>query len=105
MKRYAMAVLKVPENAVLIDPHARHTTTNLRNAARILWRDGAPGKMLVVSDEGQTAYIASAAFDARNRAETGVLPYAEKKQLGRFEVEITPAAAALRLNPLDPLDP
>jgi hypothetical protein len=107
MKRYLMEVLHVPESAILIDPHARHTTTNLRNAARILWRDGAPmdRKMLVVSDEGQTAYMASAAFDARNRAETGVLPYSGKKQLGRFEVEALPAPEALRLNPLDPLDP
>jgi len=107
MKRYLMETLKVPEAAILIDPHARHTTTNLRNAARILWRDGAPldKKMLVVSDDGQTAYMASAAFDARNRAETGVLPYSAKKQLGRFEVEVLPAAEALRLNPLDPLDP
>jgi hypothetical protein len=107
MKRYLMATLMVPEAAILIDPHARHTTTNLRNAARILWRDGAPldRKMLVVSDEGQTAYMASPAFDARNRAETGVAPYSGKKQLGRFEVEVLPAAEALRLNPLDPLDP
>jgi hypothetical protein len=107
MKRYLIETLKVPEGAILIDPHARHTTTNLRNAARILWRDGAPvdRKMLVVSDEGQSAYMASAAFDMRNRAETGVLPYSQKKQLGRFEVEILPAAEALRLNPLDPLDP
>ena len=107
MKRYLIETLKVPEAAILIDPHARHTTTNLRNAARILWRDGAPieRKLLVVSDEGQTAYIASAAFDARNRAETGVLPYRDKRQLGRFEVEVLPAAEALRLNPLDPLDP
>ena len=107
MKRYAIDVLHVPEAAVLVDPHARHTTTNLRNAARILWRDGAPADkpMLVVSDEGQTAYMASAAFDDRNRKETGVLPYSGKKQLGRFEVEVTPTADALRLNPLDPLDP
>ena len=102
-----IGVLRVPEDAVIVDPHARHTTTNLRNAARILWRDGAPvdRKVLVVSDDAQTAYIASAAFDARNRTETGVLPYSDKKQLGRFEVEILPAAEALRLNPLDPLDP
>jgi len=107
MKRYAVEALHVPPDAVLVDPHARHTTTNLRNAVRILWRDGAPvdRKVLVVSDDAQTAYMASAAFDARNRAETGVLPYTDKKQLGRFEVEMLPIADALRLNPLDPLDP
>jgi hypothetical protein len=107
MKRYAVEVLHVPQDAVIVDPHARHTTTNLRNAVRILWREGAPvdRKVLVVSDDAQTAYMASAAFDARNRTETGVLPYSDKKQLGRFEVEMLPAAEALQLNPLDPLDP
>jgi uncharacterized SAM-binding protein YcdF (DUF218 family) len=33
MKRSLMADYGVPENAILIDPHARHTTTNMRNTA------------------------------------------------------------------------
>ncbi|WP_293904467.1 YdcF family protein [Phenylobacterium sp.] len=107
MKRYLVEVLRIPPAAILVDPHARHTTTNLRNTVRLLYRDGAPiaKKVLIVSDESQSAYIAQPAFDERNRRETGVVPYSAKTQLGRFEVEIQPSLDALQLGPSDPLDP
>jgi uncharacterized SAM-binding protein YcdF (DUF218 family) len=31
MKRQLVALFGIPESAILVDPHARHTTTNLRN--------------------------------------------------------------------------
>jgi hypothetical protein len=34
MKRDLMTRFSIPEDAILVDPHARHTTTNMRNAAR-----------------------------------------------------------------------
>jgi hypothetical protein len=79
----------------------------VRNAVRLLFRYGAPTnrKLLVVSDEGQTAGIAADAFDTRNKTETGIVPYRSKKQLSAFEVEIEPSRDALEPNPQDPLDP
>ena len=38
MKKVLLAEYHVPEAAVLVDPHARHTTTNMRNAAREIYR-------------------------------------------------------------------
>jgi len=42
MKRSLMADFGILEEAILIDPHARHTTTNMRNAARLMYRYGVP---------------------------------------------------------------
>jgi uncharacterized SAM-binding protein YcdF (DUF218 family) len=40
MKHDLIARLGIPAAAILVDPHARHTTTNMRNAARLLYRYG-----------------------------------------------------------------
>lgn len=107
MKRTLIEEYHVPEAAILIDPHARHTTTNLRNAARILYRDGMPFSMatLVVTDEYQADGIMAEAFDERNLRETGTLPYKSKKRLSPVEIEVVPSVEALQVNWKDPLDP
>lgn len=107
MKAVLIREFGLSEAEVLIDPHARHTTTNVRNAVRILFRSGAPmdRPFLVVSDERQIAGIAADAFDTRNRTETGIIPYDLKRLVSRFEVEIQPSLDALQINPTDPLDP
>ncbi|RYX87408.1 YdcF family protein, partial [bacterium] len=33
MKKYLIETLSIPENAIIMEPHARHTTTNMRNCA------------------------------------------------------------------------
>jgi len=38
MKKYVMGKFKIPETSILIEPHARHTTTNFRNGARLAFR-------------------------------------------------------------------
>ena len=42
MKKSLIADFGVPADAILVDPHARHTTTNMRNAARLMYRYGMP---------------------------------------------------------------
>jgi hypothetical protein len=42
MKRDLMTRFGIPEDAIIVDPHARHTTTNMRNAARLMYRYGVP---------------------------------------------------------------
>lgn len=44
MKKALIAEYAIPAHAILIEPHARHTTTNLRNAARLLYRYGFPAR-------------------------------------------------------------
>lgn len=67
MKRSLMRDFRVPEDAILIDPHARHTTTNLRNAARIMFRYGIPTDRpsMITTDQYQSGAIESAAFGER----------------------------------------
>jgi hypothetical protein len=107
MKRELVERYGIPSNAILIDPQARHTTTNLRNAARILYRYGMPfaKPALVVTDEFQANMIMDQAFDERNARETGTLPYLDKRRISPLEVAIVPSREALQVNPIDPLDP
>lgn len=107
MKRALIEEYEVPRSAILMDPHARHTTTNLRNAARLMYRYGMPFTMtgVVVTDEYQADYIMNEAFDERNRRETHTLPYRRKQRISSVEVEFMPSVDALQVNWEDPLDP
>ena len=108
MKRALMRDFQIPENAILIDPYARHTTTNLRNAARILFRDGFPldKPVWIVSDIYQTRYISSQEFADRCSRELGYRPFRKLTRLSPNNLEWVPDyAASLVLDPRDPLDP
>ena len=107
MKKHLMQEFAIPESAILIDPHARHTTTNLRNAARLIYRYGIPPAKaaLVTSDPGQSRYIEEPGFADRCRRELGYLPYELGKRLNAFDLEWRPRYDSLHVDPLDPLDP
>ena len=107
MKRELLARYVIPESAVLVDPHARHTTTNLRNAARVLFRAGAPldRAVLVTTSPGQSAYIESEIFKTRNQDELGYQPITARKRLSAADLEMSPSIASLQADPRDPLDP
>ncbi len=107
MKKALMAEFGIPEEAILIDPHARHTTTNLRNASRILLRYGFPeGKpAVVVTDRFQSGYIEAPGFAERCMKELGYLPYADLKRITPTELAFLPRGESLQVDPLEPLDP
>jgi len=107
MKRSLMHDFGVAEDAILIDPHARHTTTNLRNAARLVLRYGLPADklMLVTTDQGQSASISSDAFRDRCLREMGYMPGEIERRLTRFDLEFRPSTRSLRADARDPLDP
>lgn len=107
MKRYLMQKHAIPEAAIIIDPHARHTTTNLRNANRLMIRYGFPTDKLCVftTTQSQTDYVNNAAFDERNRRELGYLPYRDKKRISPHDIEFYPTLESLHMDPYDPLDP
>jgi hypothetical protein len=107
MKRSLMRDFNVPEDAIIIDPHARHTTTNVRNAARLMFRYGIPTDRpaLITTQRYHLDSIASTAFDDRNERELGYRPYVSARRLSRFEVEWLPNVMSLHADPLDPLDP
>jgi len=107
MKRDLMTRFGIPADAILIDPHARHTTTNMRNAARLMYRYGMPfdKKALVTTDLGQSQSIESPAFAKRCMDEMGYVPQQILGRISPFDLEFRPALDSLQADPLDPLDP
>ncbi|WP_460985638.1 YdcF family protein [Spirosoma fluminis] len=107
MKRYLMEKQALPESAIIIDPHARHTTTNLRNANRLMIRYGFPTDKLCVfvTTQSQTDYANNPAFDRRNQRELGYLPYRNKHRISPHDIEFYPTLESLHMDPFDPLDP
>ncbi|SEN28798.1 Uncharacterized SAM-binding protein YcdF, DUF218 family [Chitinophaga rupis] len=107
MKRFLADSCNVPETAILVDPHARHTTTNLRNANRILFRNGFPTdkKILCTSSKAHLIYVASVFFEKVCLKDMGYLPYRKLRQVDDLSIEYYPVAESLHEDPLDPLDP
>jgi hypothetical protein len=107
MKKELIANYGVPERAIIIEPHARHTTTNFRNANRLIYYYGIPAdkKALVTTTKDQSYYISDKNFDKRNEHELGYIPYILSHRLSETDIEFTPVITSLHHDPLDPLDP
>lgn len=106
MKRFLMATLHVPESAILMEPQARHTTTNLRDAARLMFRYGIPANKpgLVATTKSQSFYIGTV-MAARCEKELHYVPYKLGARLNDTEQEFYPLIESMQINPLEPLDP
>jgi len=107
MKRTLMEAYAIPERAILVDPYARHTTTNLRNAARILFDIRAPlhKPALVTTTAPQSGYIASKAFTMRCVQELGYACTERVVPISRFDNAVVLPLSALHRDARDPLDP
>lgn len=107
MKKYLVNEKKLSDSCIIVEPYARHTTTNVRNAARLIdiYKLPFENKIRIVSSPDQELYISSPLFELRCKQELGRLPY---QALGRDDAEhlyFIPSNDALILNPNDPLDP
>ncbi|MCA9630174.1 MAG: YdcF family protein [Myxococcales bacterium] len=111
MKRYLMQQHSLPEDVLLVDPHARHTTTNLRNVARLMFRYGIPTDKpsLITSDLFQTAYISAAGADSiygkRCLEELGFMPYQGLTNLDTLDNCWLPSVDSMQQDARDLLDP
>jgi hypothetical protein len=107
MKRELMRTYHIPERVILIDPFARHTTTNLRNTERLLFEAGAPldRPILVVTTDYQSRYIEAPAFQERCRRELGYDCFTGFKRLDTFGTVVTLPLVSLHRDARDPLDP
>lgn len=107
MKKYVMEKFKIPEKSILIEPHARHTTTNFRNAARLAFRYGIPAdrKALVTSSEDHIAVATKEGFRIRCATELGYFPMEFISPVSPIAAEFKPAVASLFFDANDPLDP
>jgi hypothetical protein len=106
IKRYLMDTHGLPEDAILVDPYARHTTTNLRDVGRELLRYGFPpdGVLLVTSDAFQSAYIVG--MQQRCLDELGYVPWRTIALLPTgTDSCATVARDVLFVDASDPLDP
>lgn len=98
--------LGAPEERVGVELRARHTTTNLRNVARLMLRRGWRSAV-VVTTPLQALYLAAAGwsgFGKRCRRELGYLP-GQLRRLDRHRCRFEPAEETRRVNERDPLDP
>lgn len=107
MKNYLVDVLGIPGDHVIIEPHARHTTTNLRNANRIVFRNGIPvdKPLACISSRSHLDYVFNKRFEARCKAEIGHVPYKSIMRKGPFQFSYYPVEASLQMDSTDPLDP
>lgn len=97
----------VPEDRIILEPYARYTLTNLRNAVRRLKALDAPldREALVITDVDHINTMAAPQFATRALAQLGYQPGRTGPRLSETELVFTPSPASLRVDPLDPLDP
>lgn len=107
MRRALIERYAIPLEDIVVEPYARHTTTNLRNATRRLIALGAPldRDTLIVTNIRQSAYIEGAEFAARNARELGYQPGEIGHRLSPNALLFRPSSASARIDPRDPLDP
>lgn len=106
MKQYLVNELHIPPAAILIEPHARHTTTNMRNTVRMMFRYGMPMNKpaITCTTRGQSNMIEKTLI-ARCQRELQAVPYKNGNRLSESEVEFYPSLDALHLHPKEPMDP
>lgn len=108
MSKWLQGQLHVKLDHIAIDPYARHTMTNLLNAARNLQRLGAPQdkKSLIVTDMSQRDSIASENFALRSMNELGYVTGKIGPTIGQFAGEwVQDYEKCAFVDPIDPLDP
>jgi len=105
MKKHVMEKFGIPASAILIEPHARHTTTNFRNGSRLALRYRLPLNALVTSSEDHITYTVGEEFRTRCLKEFGYFPVESIKRVSPVEAEFRPSALSLFFDSRDPLDP
>ena len=105
MKKYLMTVRQIPEDVIIVDLYARHTTTNIRNVSRLAFRYGVPTNVhaLIVTNFTQTFVITGAPFLGTCMSEMG--PWREVAQLSDNDSCFVPSVIVMQQNGADPLDP
>ena len=107
MKRYLVENCGIPEEAVIAEPHARHTTTNIRNTVRSMGERGIPLDRpgLITSGSGHVNYVCKEGFVPFCEKMMYVVPFRLGRRLDGRTVEFHPQACATQVAPIDPLDP
>lgn len=106
MKKFLVEKLRIPASAIIIDPHARHTTTNMRNTARLMYRYGVPFDKagITCTTRGQSTMIGTTLI-ARCQKELDMVPYRNGARLNETLIEFFPLIESLHIDPFEPMDP
>lgn len=107
MRKALVERFGISADAIVVEPYARYTETNFRNATRRLIALGAPlnRDALIVTDTDHTLSIESPEFMNRAHTLLGYQPGAIGSRVSPYELLFRPASVSLRVDPSDPLDP
>ncbi|PQB07741.1 hypothetical protein BST83_11695 [Polaribacter filamentus] len=107
MKKYIIDKYSILENRILVETQARHTTTNMRNTGRLIFRYGIPSnkKSVVTSSESHINTIESSNFNVRSINEMNHIPAEIYNRISNIYLEFTSKIEVLHLDSSDPLDP
>ncbi len=106
MKKFMVNTLHIPESAIIMEPHARHTTTNFRNCARLIFRYRMPmDKPAIVSTTKSTIASITKTLLERCKKELGYYPYRSGETISDTEAEFYPSSLSLQIDFDEPLDP
>lgn len=105
MKKYLVENLNVPAEAIIIEPLARHTTTNYRNAIRLMLAYGFPKDKMAVATSSASHLDAVQDMESRLLKELGYMPYVPGKRVAETLLEFKPLDASFTIDPDEPLDP
>ncbi len=107
MKKYLVDSLHIPGQVIIMEPHARHTTGNVRNTNRIIFKQEIPADkpVLGVSSKGHIDYISGERFIAACKRDFGLIPFTVMKRLSDTTVSYYPDSSSLQVNAVAPLNP
>lgn len=107
MKRFLVDSLGIPNEVIIIEPHARHTTTNLRNTNRIFLENGIPRNksILTVTVKSHIDFILSDRFTKTYLRDIGYIAYSGLRRLSDTTISYYPTMSSFQINCMDPLDP
>jgi hypothetical protein len=110
MMRERLLELGIPSKQILIDPHARHSTTNLRNAGRIMRSLGMTRGLIVTGFDravmSQAFYFAHSllsTFQLRCQQDLGY-SVGELREIDEHHIAYTPSQEVTTPSYDDPLD-
>jgi hypothetical protein len=105
MKKFMIQTLHLPESAVIIEPHARHTTTNMRNCARLIYKYNFPFDKPGIVSTTKLQSDAIIGMAARCQKELGYVPYKLGKLVSGNALEFYPTMESMQIDWDEPLDP
>jgi len=98
----------VPESAIIVEPHSRHATSNMRDASRLIFKYKFPTdkKFIVTTSPGHSEYLEGNSFTSKSIEIFGYVPVEFGNRIADHTIEFIPLANSLQMDSeADPLDP